>query len=519
MGIPFYFRKITTQIHGVVQPAPPAEGIHRLFLDFNGVVHNAAAKVGKTTGASTTVASFERDVLRATIAATEAIVAFAKPSALVYLGVDGVAPMAKIAQQRRRRHLSHFLKRQDGYDAPKYEWDSNAISPGTAFMRKLRDGLHAHFVSASKSSSGPRFVLSADDEVGEGEHKIVRYIDHHPTPDGCFDAVHGLDADLIMLSMLARKRDIVLMREPQHFRGAKSDNAHPYLFLQVDPLRRAVENRYGVDIPSYVFACVLAGNDFLPAASFCNIKRNDIDLIMMFVAKLDTPLVSPDDAGRWSVSHSALEDLLGALAAEEDTRFEQAHREYFTASTKNLRQKQDRTEFYGICNKNPRYEDLMRDGCWRRGYYVRLFGMSASGDDMVNEVCTEYLNGLRWVCDYYYNRSADSAWFYPYNYSPTLVDLHNMLQTLDDIDADLELPPPMHVDPELQLLMILPVQSVSLLPKHLRWLMRDNSPISYMYPVDFRLETYLKTRLHECIPRIPVVQPSDVAQHYWNSTS
>ena len=123
------------------------------------------------------------------------------------------------------------------------------------------------------------------------------------------------------------------------------------------------------------------------------------------------------------------------------------------------------------------------------------------------------------MCDYYYNRGGDSAWFYPYNYSPTFVDLHNLLQTHDDIDTDLALPPPMHVEPELQLLLILPTQSASLLPKHLRWLMHDGSPISYMYPVDFRVETYLKTRLHECIPRIPIMQPSDVAHHYLNSPS
>ena len=47
---------------------------------------------------------------------------------LVYIAVDGVAPMGKMKQQRMRRYKSVLEKK---------EWDTNAISPGTYFMIKL----------------------------------------------------------------------------------------------------------------------------------------------------------------------------------------------------------------------------------------------------------------------------------------------------------------------------------------------------------------------------------------------
>ena len=79
---------------------------------------------------------------------------------LVYLCVDGVAPRAKMNQQRSRRFRSvqeakekdedkekliQMLKSQNGeewweerrQEMSKKTWDSNAITPGTPFMFKL----------------------------------------------------------------------------------------------------------------------------------------------------------------------------------------------------------------------------------------------------------------------------------------------------------------------------------------------------------------------------------------------
>ena len=105
------------------------------------------------------------------------------PTDLVYIAIDGVAPLAKIKQQRFRRFKS---VKESAELAPVYahfkvqpkSYDSNMISPGTEFMQCLSKRIREYVENVlipEKSKPGPKdelkVILSDTSVPGEGEQK------------------------------------------------------------------------------------------------------------------------------------------------------------------------------------------------------------------------------------------------------------------------------------------------------------------------------------------------------------
>jgi len=121
-----------------------------LHLDLNGFIHVAAAKEMEEAGAVDNLELIFRRVAKA----IEDLVHLIRPAMLVNLAMDGVAPRAKINQQRARRYKSSAEKQKkfklfemEGKNSneekqgeettnPRF-FDSNVISPGTEFMELL----------------------------------------------------------------------------------------------------------------------------------------------------------------------------------------------------------------------------------------------------------------------------------------------------------------------------------------------------------------------------------------------
>ena len=99
-----------------------------------------------------------------------------QPQKVFFMAVDGVAPRAKINQQRGRRFRSakeaEVLEKKaqaKGIDLPKEaRFDSNCITPGTLFMAKLTKHLKyfiTYKISTDKLWQKCKVVLSGS-EVG-----------------------------------------------------------------------------------------------------------------------------------------------------------------------------------------------------------------------------------------------------------------------------------------------------------------------------------------------------------------
>ena len=218
MGIPKFYRYLSERyplINEVIADPRFVPEVDNLYLDINSIIHSA------THGDSITTGVRSMDSVATTIMAyINNIFYTIKPKKLFFLAVDGVAPRAKLNQQRSRRYRS-ALDAQLERDKTEYSgesFDSNCITPGTEFMAQVDKIIH-YFI-CKKIEEDPlwrdiKVIYSSHQDYGEGEHKIMAYIrsnftDTSKTERHC---IYGLDADLILLSLSLHDVNIILLRE------------------------------------------------------------------------------------------------------------------------------------------------------------------------------------------------------------------------------------------------------------------------------------------------------------------
>jgi 5'-3' exonuclease len=195
MGIPSYYKKLIDTVQGLVLRRHPEEIVDWLFMDFNCLIYHCLyQKDMPVYPGITEQESWEADFMERIVRYALHVIRQVQPAVGVYLAIDGVVPMAKMRQQRLRRFKSVWLNTHATEIHSK--WDTNAITPGTVFMKKLRIRLE----KMMKEDNTWRF--SSSDEPGEGEHKIMAQW-RTGTYQGNM-AVYGLDADLVVLSLLGR---------------------------------------------------------------------------------------------------------------------------------------------------------------------------------------------------------------------------------------------------------------------------------------------------------------------------
>ena len=215
------------------------------------------------------------------------------------MAVDGVAPRAKMNQQRGRRfrsakeaELNEKKARDRGEKLPdEVRFDSNCITPGTPFMVRLQEQLK-YFVANKVSSDGLwkncRVILSGHETPGEGEHKIMDFIRYEKSLAG-YDpntrhCLYGLDADLIMLGLCSHDPHFSLLREEVKFGGKKSQGGNKRIptpeettfhLLHLSLMREYLDYEfqdlkkldfYDLEhiIDDWVLMGFLVGNDFIP---------------------------------------------------------------------------------------------------------------------------------------------------------------------------------------------------------------------------------------------------------------
>ncbi len=279
-----------------------------------------------------------------------------KPKQLFFMAIDGVAPRAKMNQQRARRFrtaLDAEMAREkaikEGVEMPKEDaFDSNCITPGTEFMARLTQHLK-YFINKKVSEDvdwqGVEVVLSGHEVPGEGEHKIMEYIRQAKSQPG-YDpnrrhCLYGLDADLIMLGLLSHDPHFCLLREEVTFGRQNQKKSkelehqnfylmhlcivREYLELEFQDLKRpgGLEFEFDLEriIDDFILMAFFVGNDFLPNLPHLHINEGALAL-MFSVYKVVLPKANGYINEGGVINLERLELLLDELSNIEYRIFE-----------------------------------------------------------------------------------------------------------------------------------------------------------------------------------------------------
>lgn len=483
MGIPgFYGRWLTKHARHVIKKTYPRQ-VSSLALDLNGIIHMARINVygtpdnpRKGLNRKTEEQLLNEMYLQITSQIEELIQIYHPRDALI-VAIDGVAPAGKIKQQRSRRFINA---------TPDFAFNSNAITPGTNFMFELDTYLRNWFETVPDT----KIIYSSHLVPGEGEHKIMDIYRDGSLPKDGNHVIYGLDADLIMLSLLSPLENMYVSRE-------SVDST-----IYIKEFRDFLKKRTGKDnaVADFVLMSFFLGNDFLPnLPSFEATEDSVEELIDQYTSNQQT--LTKESEINWE----GVKELLGKLSKSEGSLLKnlipaKPDSNIMKQSIKDGKfyPKLFYTNWYGneFKRKNQDIYDRVQKiiSTYEPSKFDQnFFTLNSTEEPPVNSkiilMTLDYLRTLSWTFLYYFSgtNAINEDWVYPHYHAPMITTLAGVIgkvpingykseNTIYNFTA-------LH-----QLLSVLPIGSKDLLPESIRSLMDEDSPIRDMYPSSVLIE-------------------------------
>lgn len=497
MGIPKFYGQWLRTHPRVLQRNLPVN-ISSLSIDINSLFHNVASQIYSYGHASNPArqhiirflsdTELERQLFDAIGNAIISLINKVQPKDTLIIAVDGTAPLAKMNNQKRRRYKTVKTLEKDPS-----RFNPISITPGTDFMYRLDDYIKNTWIRNNRSIIPNTFVYSSHLSVSEGEHKIFQYFRkgfvNQRNLSGGVHVINGLDADLIMLSLLSPVNDIYLMREDI------------YDVININELRSLITELMKNSpsaIPDFVFLSYLLGNDFIPTLPIFEDMNKAVNTIIDVYNRTGKPIINQGTMILWSNFRSFLTEL---SRIEVDLLKHEATRDI-------------PVPYQSLINS------LDKDGNvdynkFRDQWYYHELGSKITdipydiSNEMVVQMCDSYLITLGWIFNYYIGgiENINTGWFYRFFHTPLVSDLViYMEQTQDIVQGYDKSYGQVYYNVVYQLVAVMPPQYPNFIPEKFRSLvLSPSSPIYDLYPRDFVIDNEGKDR-----DGIAIVPPIDI---------
>jgi 5'-3' exonuclease len=452
MGIPYYFYKLREKYRKIIIESEK-KSVDYLFFDFNSLLHPSSAEYLKTSENETTL---EMDIasIKYSLEYTMEIIERVNPVCGVWIVLDGVAPMAKMKQQRQRRFKSYYIEKRG------IKWDSNKITPGTKYMYKLDEMLNNFIDNLNKEAikNGITRVYNYNSWLknGEGEHKIYKILKELSIESKSV-YIYGMDADLIVLSLLNDKNDITLFRD-------KSMDVESVELVDIGLLRGyIIEDLRGsrlyreMDmkrlVNDYILLMCFMGNDFLDNVPTLSILDGGLDIILDIYRK-NKEYITKIENGIVVIDYRVLLKILYKLETSELYVYKKwCNKVVKFKDDIQVLENNDNIIVYNdksILSGNAR-ENISEV---KNRYYIFYDIWN------ISDCCESYKRGLEWIMGYY-NGHSHNNWSYVYNHSasPFISDIIEYIR--ENIKSSIVFKETKPVEPIEQLLIVLPRETLA----------------------------------------------------------
>jgi 5'-3' exoribonuclease 2 len=527
MGVPYFFRYITTNYNNCVLECLNNRRI-TLYFDFNGIIYDAKASLTHTNISKKIVIEYHLiekviEILNNKINS----IGFEKIDT-IYIAIDGVAPMAKMVQQRQRRYKSvketellQNLNKEYNKTTDKIIWDTNAITPGTKFMHRLNCALEFYAVRLKEIFPNIELIIDNSNNAGEGEHKLLEHMnnnkDLHKEKN---KVIYGLDADLIILTMLKGYPNTYLFRESCYY-PFKVDEKIEYLFMDVIELRKEIMIDFGISeyehsdnaFQDYIFLTFLLGNDFIPNLFILKIQKDGFeymrDIYKNGLKQFKRFLLSDKGIDLEFLSFI----IYGLYKNENKLLYDQSvdiarWKPYLNPKLTEYERKKALIGYYPYYIKE---KDTIQLG--NKGWVERFntYWLGDNEPEILNNVVINYLEGLEWILAYYSNGCKNWFWHYRFPVAPNLYSLYQSIEQMRKNTKYMNNIVETKYFNNLkalnlyQLIVVIPKKSLKVIPKEYRDLY-IKPEFAYLMPSDFKLLTLFKRFFHECYAVLPRVE-------------
>lgn len=532
-----------------------------LFIDGNCLIHPQAKLVCSYNNhlLKENLELLEYKIIVQIVNYIKLIIDIINPKKLIYIAIDGVAPMAKIKHQRLRRFKTIYDIQIKQSIADKYnikleeEWFTASITPGTLFMKKLNNYILTWIENSNLKN---KIIYSSCYTPGEGEHKILQYIKKNN-----FDLmniiIYGLDADLLFLSLASEKKNIYLMREDNMYdkkcqnisnQFNNSNIEQKFNYLSIDKLKYLIVNnifnlKKNKDklINDFVFLCFFCGNDFIPNIPSLNIKPYSYKIIkgLDSIINIYTDIMRLNEKDEYLINiinnslSINIDVFMKILEGLKDMEVQYYHDHYNNFKLKS-------NQILNISNSNNNllqqeinyYENNIIDGYidnielgnptkslfeWKKKYYKYYFNINIKENSkQLDNVLEDYINGLIWTLNYYYDECKDYEWYFQYHHGPFISDLYNFIKYNREVIRYYERLYSLNsirfenrIKPIEQLLLVLPRECIRLLPL----LYRDiilNKKLDKYFPniLDIKVDYLYKDKAWQNILMLNIIPPN-----------